>query len=99
MGDPNTAVRAKGLSVNGRHQEETLSVHCWTGIAVPNSLYVELKIKRFNQGANAGGRLSFGLNRKDLRGNPIATNPALAGEIRPSRMRGGLAETMVTVEL
>ena len=58
-------------------------------IAVPTSLDVELKIKLFIQGANAGERLSFGLNGKGLRGNAIAANPALAGEIRPSGMRGG----------
>jgi hypothetical protein len=44
-------------------------------IAVPTSLDVELKIKLFNQGANAGERLSFGLNGKGLRGNAIAANP------------------------
>ncbi len=44
-------------------------------IAVPTSLDVELKIKLFNQGANAGERLSFGLIRKGLRGNAIAANP------------------------
>jgi len=40
-------------------------------IAVPTSLDVELKIKLFNQGANAGERLSLGLNGKGLRGNAI----------------------------
>jgi len=66
-------------------------------IAVPTSLDVELKIKLFNQGANAGERLSFGLNGKGLRGNAIAANRTR--EIRPSGMRGGLAETLVMVEL
>jgi hypothetical protein len=36
---------------------------------------IELKIKLFNQGANAGERLRFGLNGKGLRGNAIAANP------------------------
>ncbi len=48
-------------------------------IAVPTSLDVELKIKLFNQGANAGERLSFGLNGKGLRGNAIAANPPDSG--------------------
>jgi hypothetical protein len=42
---------------------------------VPTSLDVELKIKLFNQGANAGERLSFELNGKGRRGNAIAANP------------------------
>ena len=66
-------------------------------IAVPTALDVELKIKRFNQEVNAGKRLSFGLNGKGLRGNAIAANRTR--EIRPSGMRGGLAETLVMVEL
>ena len=66
-------------------------------IAVPTSLDVELKIKLFHQGANAGERLSFGLNGKGLRGNAIAANRTR--EIRPSGMRGGLAETLAMVEL
>ena len=57
-------------------------------IAVPTSLDVELKIKLSNQGANAGERLSFGLNGKGLRGNAIAANRTR--EIRPSGMRGEL---------
>ena len=64
---------------------------------MPTSLDVELKINRFNQGVNAGKRLSFGLNRKGLWGNAIAANRIR--EIRPSGMRGGLAETLVMVEL
>ena len=47
-------------------------------IAVPASLDVKLKIKLFNQGANAGERLSFGLNGKGLRRNAIAVNPPAA---------------------
>ena len=66
-------------------------------IAAPTSLDVELKIKLFNQGANAGERLSFGLKGKGLRGNAIAANQTR--EIRPSGMRGGLAETLVMGEL
>jgi hypothetical protein len=46
-----------------------------------------------------GKHLNFGLSGKVLEGNTIAANPALAGEIRPSGMRGGLAETLVMVEL
>ncbi len=64
---------------------------------MPTSLDVELKIKLFNQGANVGKRLSFGLNRKGLRGNAIAANRTR--EIRPSGMRGGLAETLDMVEI
>ncbi len=60
-------------------------------IAVPTSLDVELIIKPFNQGANAGERLSFGLDGKGCRGNAVAANRTR--EIRLSGMRGGLAET------
>ncbi|MFC1859305.1 hypothetical protein ACFL9U_14945 [Thermodesulfobacteriota bacterium] len=60
---------------------------------------VEFEIKLLNQGAYVGKHLSFGLNGKVLEGNAIAANPAIAGEIRPSGMRGGLAETLVMVEL
>ncbi len=66
-------------------------------IAVPTSLDVELKIKLFNQGANAGERLSFGLNGKGLRGNAIAANRIR--EIRPAGMRGGHTETWAMAEL
>jgi hypothetical protein len=68
-------------------------------IAVPTSLDAELIIKPSNQEAYAGERLSFGMDGKGFRGNAVAANPALAGEIRPSGMRGGLAETLVMVEL
>ncbi len=60
-------------------------------IAVPTSLDVELIIKPFNQGTNAGERLSFGWNGKGYQGNAVAANRTR--EIRPSGMRGGLAET------
>ena len=58
---------------------------------------VEFEIKPFKQGAYVGRHLSFGLNGKDLEGNAIAANRTR--EIRPSGMRGGLAETLVMVEL
>ena len=66
-------------------------------IAVLTSLDVELKIKLFNQGANAGERLSFGLDGKGFQGNAVAANRTR--EIRLSGMRGGLAETLAMVEL
>ena len=59
--------------------------------------YVEFEIKPLNQGAYVGKHLSFGLNGKVLRGNAIAANRTR--EIRPSGMRGGLAETLAMVEL
>jgi len=52
---------------------------------------VEFEIKPFKQGAYVGKHLSFGLNGKALEGKAIAANRAR--EIRPSGMRGGLAET------
>ena len=58
---------------------------------------VESMIKPFIQGANAGERLSFGVNGKGYRGNAVAANRTR--EIRPSGMRGGLAETWAMVEL
>ena len=60
-------------------------------IAVPTSLDAELIIKLFIQGAYAGERLSFGISGKGYRGNAVAANRTR--EIRPSGMRGGLAET------
>ncbi|GAG13960.1 unnamed protein product [marine sediment metagenome] len=54
---------------------------------------VEFEIKPFKQGAYVGKHLSFGLNGKVLEGNAIAANRTR--EIRPSGMRGGLAETRV----
>ena len=60
-------------------------------IAVPTSLDVELIIKPFNQGTNAGKRLSFVWNGKGCQGNAVAANRTR--EIRPSGMRGWLAET------
>jgi hypothetical protein len=69
--------------------------------AVPGSgvasLDVELMIKPYNQGADAGERLSFGLYGKVHRGKAVAANRTR--EIRPSGMRGGLAETWAMVEL
>ena len=59
--------------------------------------YVEFEIKPLNQGAYVDKHLSFGLNGKVLRGNAIAANRTR--EIRPSGMRGGLAETWAMVEL
>ena len=58
---------------------------------------VEFEIKPFNQGAYVGEHLSFGSNGKVLRGNAIAANRTR--EIRPSGMRGGLAETWAMAEL
>jgi len=52
---------------------------------------VEFEIKPFKQGAYVGKHLSFVLNGKVLEGNAIAANRTR--EIRPSGMRGGLAET------
>ena len=66
-------------------------------IAVPTSLDVELIIKPCVQGANAGERLSFGVHGKVYRENAIAANRTR--EIRPSGMRGGLAETWAMAEL
>ncbi len=60
-------------------------------IAVPTSLDVELIIKPFNQGTNAGERLSFGWNGKGYQGNAVTANRTR--EIRQSGMRGRLAET------
>jgi hypothetical protein len=57
---------------------------------------VEFEIKLLNQGAYVGEHLSFGLNGKVLRGNAIAANRTR--EIRPSGMRGGLAETLAKAE-
>jgi hypothetical protein len=37
--------------------------------------------------------LSFGFLRKTAREKAMVANPALAGEIRPSGMKGRLAET------
>jgi len=62
---------------------------CWKTVETQRN--VEFEIKPFKQGAYVGKHLSFGLNGKFLRGNAIAANPAWAGEIRPSGMRGGLA--------
>ncbi|MFH1935665.1 MAG: hypothetical protein ABIN18_29365 [Pseudomonadota bacterium] len=78
--------------------KETLTRH-WAGEIVQTKRNVEFEIKPFKQGAYVGKHLSFGLNGKVLEGNAIAANPAIAGEIRPSGMRGGLAETLVMVEL
>ena len=58
---------------------------------------VEFEIKPFKQGAHVGKHLSFGLKGKVLEGNAIAANRTR--EIRPSGMRGGLAETLTMVEL
>ncbi len=66
-------------------------------IAVPTSLDAELVIKPLIQGANAGERLSFGINGKGYWGNAVAANRTR--EIRPSGMRGGLAETWAKAEL
>jgi hypothetical protein len=62
---------------------------CWKTVETQRN--VEFEIKPLNQGANVGKHLSFGLNGKVLEGNAIAANRAR--EIRPSGMRGGLAET------
>jgi len=64
---------------------------------VPTSLDAELIIKPFIQGAYAGERLSFGISGKGYRGNAVAANRTR--EIRPSGMRGGLAETWAMAEL
>lgn len=66
-------------------------------IAVRTSLDVELMIKPFSQGVYAGERLSFGLHGKVRQGNAVAANRTR--EIRPSGMRGGLAETWAMAEL
>ncbi len=58
---------------------------------------VEFEIKPFKQGAYVGKHLSFGSDGKVIEGNAIAANRTR--EIRPSGMRGGLAETLVMVEL
>jgi len=54
---------------------------------------VEPEIKPFIQGAYAGVCLSFGMEGKVLWGNAVAANRTR--EIRPSGMRGGLAETQI----
>ena len=68
---------------------------CWKTVETQRN--VEFEIKPLNQGAYVGKHLSFRLNGKVLRGNAIAANRTR--EIRPSGMRGGLAETLVMVEL
>ncbi len=65
--------------------------------AVPTSLDVELMIKPYIQGAYAGERFSFGLYGKAFRENAMVANRTR--EIRPSGMRGGLAETWAMAEL
>ena len=64
---------------------------------MPTSLDVELIIKPCIQGANAGERLSFGMDGKGYRGNAVAANRTR--EIRPSGMRGGLTETWAMAEI
>jgi hypothetical protein len=75
-----------------RYTDQTL---CWRPVETQRN--VEFEIKPFKQGAYVGRHLSFGLNGKVLEGNAIAANRTR--EIRPSGMRGGLAETLAMVEL
>ena len=78
--------KAFGLGLCKGNTDQTL---CWKTVETQRT--VESEIKPFDQEAYVGMHLSFVLNGKVLRGNAIAANRTR--EIRPSGMRGGLAET------
>ena len=63
------------------------------GITVAIKYGPSLTCKPYMRGAYVSRHLSFLVYGKALEGNAIAANPAWAGEIRPSGIVGGLAET------